>query len=147
VKTSLVSLGTAPRRRIRGVEVQLHTSLIITLKGCELSASRHDRFTSEVPVPQYSLDRRPYGSQSRFGRYGKDIKSHYCPFREMNPSRTARSLVSILITNNGYSRTIQNICITFGKGSLHCKLSGEFNFASYGPTTITNQHDAQLKFH
>jgi hypothetical protein len=49
-----------------------------------------------VKSRRYPLDRRLSGSQSRSGRGGEEKGSYYCPCRELNPGRPARSLVAIL---------------------------------------------------
>jgi len=43
--------------------------------------------------PRYSFDRKLVGAQSQSGRGGEE-KKNPCPYRESNPGRPARSLVT-----------------------------------------------------
>jgi hypothetical protein len=49
-----------------------------------------------VKSRRYPLDRKLGGLQSRSGRSGEGKKSHHSTSRELNPSRSHRSLFSIL---------------------------------------------------
>jgi hypothetical protein len=51
--------------------------------------------------PQNQLDRGLGGPQSQSGRGGKEEKYHHCTCQELNPGRSARSLVCILLSYAG----------------------------------------------
>jgi len=74
------------------VEVQLHAFLTSALYGGEWSASRRGRFTPSC----YPLYRWLGGPQSRSGRGDEEKNSHHCPWWELNPGCSARSLVNTL---------------------------------------------------
>jgi hypothetical protein len=61
------------------------------------------RFTSEGKSPQYPLDRRLGGPQSRSGGGGK--RKIPDPCRKSNPDRPARSLVAIPIPTSSWHGT------------------------------------------
>jgi hypothetical protein len=60
--------------------------LTLVLDGCEWSASRSGRFISGKE-PQYPLDRRLDGSESRYGRLGVEKNLYPLPGIELRPSR------------------------------------------------------------
>jgi hypothetical protein len=90
VKLSLCITKHRAMKTYRGVEVQLHPFL----------NSAVDRGPQPLYLraksPRYPLDRRLAGPQSRSERSGEERKSQHCPYREVNPHRPARSIVSIL---------------------------------------------------
>jgi hypothetical protein len=84
MKTSWRSGGIAPRI----LNLDTRWRLEVSFTSRPLYSRRNG--------PRYPWDRRLGGPQSRSGRGGEEIKSHYGPCREFNPARQARSLVSIL---------------------------------------------------
>jgi hypothetical protein len=74
---------------------QLHAFSISALDGGEWSASRPSHFTpgKEPPVPNGS--EAGWAPEPVWTRWRRK-KSHHCTFRELNPGRPARSLVSTL---------------------------------------------------
>jgi hypothetical protein len=69
-----------------GVDVSIHIFLTSALVGCEWSASRSSRFTSQGKSPRYPLDRRLVELQSRSGRRGEETNFLPCPHSNTEPS-------------------------------------------------------------
>jgi hypothetical protein len=92
----LITTTPPPRRRIRGVEVQLHAFLTLALDGSEFVSFMPRRFHQGGKSPWYPLDRRVCGPQRRSRRGGEEKKSCHYARRELNPGRPAHSLVSVL---------------------------------------------------
>jgi hypothetical protein len=72
------------------VKVQLH-SLLTSALGGECSASRPGRFTPEERPPGTHWTGGSMGPRAGLDAEAKIIRKIFCPFRESNPGRPARS--------------------------------------------------------
>jgi hypothetical protein len=114
------------------VVVKFHAFLTSALFGGEWSNSP----TAALP-PGYPLDRGWEGPT-----VGQDVvakkQSHYCPFRELNPGRPARNLVSILIKLNRLCLFYEiNLKEYFVKYCIFLSVSG----SRQGPVADYCKHD------